>query len=64
MSLSTLLHGTLYEKLMWTFRMYDLDGDGVITKVELGNVVVGVYELMGIILLPPVSLFEAYILSF
>ena len=41
------------------FRMYDLDGDGVITKVELGNVVVGVYELMGIILLPPVSLCEA-----
>ena len=64
LSLSTLLHGTLYEKLMWTFRMYDLDGDGVITKVELGNVVVGVYELMGIILLPPVSLFEAWIWSF
>ena len=54
-SLSTLLHGTLYEKLMWTFRMYDLDGDGVITKVEMGNVVVAVYELMGILLLPPVS---------
>ena len=54
MSLSTLLHGTLEEKLMWTFRLYDLDGDGVITKVELGNVVVGIYELMGIILLPQV----------
>ena len=40
---------------MWTFRMYDLDGDGVITKVEMGNVVVAVYELMGILLLPPVS---------
>ena len=55
-SLSTLLHGTLYDKLMWTFRMYDLDGDGVITKVELGNVVVGIYELMGIILLPQVMI--------
>ena len=54
MSLSTLLHGTLQEKLLWTFRLYDLDGDGVITKVELGNVVVGIYELMGIILLPQV----------
>ena len=54
-SLSTLLHGTLYEKLMWTFRVYDLNGDGVITKTEMGNVVVAVYELMGIILMPPVK---------
>ena len=54
-SLSTLLHGTLHEKLIWTFRVYDLNGDGVITKNELGNVVVAVYELMGIIIMPPVS---------
>ena len=60
LSLSTLLHGTLYEKLMWTFRMYDLDGDGVITKIELGNVVVGIYELMGIVLLPPVRTCKLY----
>ena len=56
MSLSTLLHGTLHEKLIWTFRVYDLNGDGVITKNEMGNVVVAVYELMGIILKPPVWL--------
>jgi hypothetical protein len=39
-SLSTLLHGTLYEKLKWTFRLYDLNGDGVITKASdcwIGN---------------------------
>ena len=47
-TLSTLLHGTLYEKLVWTFRLYDLDCDGHITKTELGNVVVAVYQLMGI----------------
>ena len=47
-TLSTLLHGTLHEKLMWTFRLYDLDCDGQITKTELGNVVVAVYQLMGI----------------
>jgi len=52
-SLSTLLHGTLYEKLSWTFRVYDLNGDGVITKTELGNVMVGIYELMGVTLKPP-----------
>jgi len=54
-SLSTLLHGTLHEKLIWTFRMYDLNGDGVITKTEMGNVVVAVYELMGINLKPPIG---------
>ena len=53
-SLSTLLHGTLHEKLNWTFHMYDLNGDGVITKNEMGNVVVAVYELMGITIKPPV----------
>lgn len=52
-SLSTLLHGSLYEKLIWTFRVYDLNGDGVITKTEMGNVVVAVCELMGIDLRPP-----------
>ena len=36
-SLSTLLHGTLHEKLNWTFRMYDLNGDGVITQNEIGE---------------------------
>ena len=56
-SLSTLLHGTLQEKLAWTFRVYDLNGDGVISKTEMGNVMVAVYELMGIVIrMPPVSL--------
>ena len=55
-SLSTLLHGTLQEKLVWTFRVYDLNGDGVITRNEMGNVVVAVYELMGIVIQHPVRL--------
>jgi len=57
-SLSTLLHGTLVEKLIWTFRVYDLNGDGVITKEEMGNVAVAVYELMGIMLRPPSDAFH------
>ena len=47
-SLSTLLHGNLNQKLSWTFRLYDLNGDGTITKTEMANVVVAVYELLGI----------------
>jgi hypothetical protein len=34
-SLSTLLHGTQHEKLTWTFRVYDINGDGVISKAAM-----------------------------
>ena len=47
-SLSTLLHGSLEEKLSWTFRLYDLNHDGSITKNEMAAVVVAVYELLGV----------------
>lgn len=47
-SLSTLLRGTTYEKLRWTFTLYDLNKDGFITKQEVTNVVLAVHELMGV----------------
>jgi len=47
-SLSTLLRGTLNEKLTWTFTLYDLNKDGFITKQEVLNVMVAVHELMGV----------------
>jgi len=47
-SLSTLLRGTTYEKLKWTFTLYDLNKDGYITKQEVLNVMVAVHELMGL----------------
>ncbi len=34
-SLSTLLRGTMYERLRWTFTLYDLNKDGYITKQEV-----------------------------
>ncbi len=55
-SLSTLLRGTTYEKLRWTFTLYDLNGDGFITKQEVLNVMVAVHELMGMHGSPQVSL--------
>ena len=35
MGLSILVNGTQEEKLEWTFHLYDLDGDGVISMYEL-----------------------------
>ncbi|XP_011642241.1 Kv channel-interacting protein 1-like [Pogonomyrmex barbatus] len=46
-TLSTLLRGSIYEKLRWTFKLYDINGDGCITRGELGEVVTAVHELMG-----------------
>jgi Ca2+-binding EF-hand superfamily protein len=54
-SLSTLLRGKTYEKLRWTFTLYDLNKDGFITKQEVTNVVLAVHELMGIHGSPQVS---------
>ena len=45
--ISTLLRGTTQEKLKWTFTLYDLNGDGYITKTEVLNVMIAVHELMG-----------------
>ena len=65
-SLSTLLRGTTYEKLRWTFTLYDLNKDGYITKQEVTNVVLAVHELMGIHGSPQVflylTLFQCYYL--
>ncbi len=47
MGLSILSRGTMDEKLRWIFNLYDLNGDGKITKEELSLVVSSVYDLMG-----------------
>ncbi|XP_018494488.1 Kv channel-interacting protein 4 [Galendromus occidentalis] len=45
--LSVLSRGSLQEKLRWTFNLYDINGDGYITKDELSRIVRAVYDLMG-----------------
>ena len=45
--LSKLIRGSILDKLKWTFDMYDVNQDGVITKDELTQIVAAVYELMG-----------------
>lgn len=46
-TLSTLLRGSVYERLRWTFKLYDLNGDGCISRGELNEIVQSVHELMG-----------------
>lgn len=47
MGLSVLARGTIHEKLIWAFNLYDANGDGVITREELSDIVTAVYELLG-----------------
>ncbi|XP_022919778.1 A-type potassium channel modulatory protein KCNIP1 isoform X1 [Onthophagus taurus] len=46
-NLSVLSRGSLDEKLRWTFNLYDINGDGYITREEMTDIVSAVYDLMG-----------------
>lgn len=35
------------EKLRWTFQLYDINGDGFITREEMTDIAIAIYELMG-----------------
>lgn len=39
--------GSVQEKLQWIFGLYDLNGDGLITKNEMLDVVSSIYEMLG-----------------
>lgn len=45
--LSILSRGSVEEKLRWTFQLYDINGDGFITREEMTDIVTAIYELMG-----------------
>lgn len=47
MGLSVLSRGTLQERLQWAFNLYDINGDGFITKDEMTDIVSAIYEMMG-----------------
>ncbi|KAJ8945601.1 hypothetical protein NQ314_009126, partial [Rhamnusium bicolor] len=45
--LSKVSRGSIDEKLQWVFNLYDLNGDGLITKAEMVDVVTSIYEMLG-----------------
>ncbi|KAJ8368303.1 hypothetical protein SKAU_G00083310 [Synaphobranchus kaupii] len=47
MGLSTLLRGSVPEKLQWTFNLYDINRDGYISKEEMTQIVSAIYDMMG-----------------
>ena len=53
--LSKVSRGSVEEKLQWIFGLYDLDGDGLISKEEMLDVVGSIYEMLGRYTQPQIS---------
>ncbi|XP_038045718.1 Kv channel-interacting protein 4-like isoform X3 [Patiria miniata] len=47
MGLSVLSRGTLNDKLNWAFNLYDINGDGYITREEMLSIIQSIYDMMG-----------------
>lgn len=54
-ALSMLSRGSLEEKLQWAFSLYDIDGDGMVTRDEFTQIVTAIYDMMGQSTYPPVN---------
>ncbi|RWS04096.1 Ca2+ sensor Calsenilin-like protein, partial [Dinothrombium tinctorium] len=51
-ALSMLSRGTTREKLEWTFKLYDINGDGLLTLDEIVEISKAIYALLGFYVSP------------
>ncbi|XP_055709078.1 Kv channel-interacting protein 4 isoform X4 [Phlebotomus papatasi] len=56
--LSILSRGSLEEKLRWTFSLYDINGDGFITREEMTDIATAIYDLVGHLPIDPTATSE------
>jgi len=54
-TLSILMRGTPEEKIRWMFYFYDLNRDGMVCREEVSSMIMGIYNLMGLSVNPPID---------
>ena len=53
--LSVLARGSVEEKLEWAFGLYDINGDGVVARDEMLNIVTAIYDMIGRCAVPAID---------
>ncbi|UJR14991.1 hypothetical protein I4U23_001968 [Adineta vaga] len=55
LTLSVLCRGTIDEKLRWIFRFYDINGEGLLAREDIAEMIRSLYDLLGLSVQPVVD---------